>query len=143
VLAAIALRQLDKVEPHREIRKRQFALYDEAVAELDGITPLARDERDVHALHLYVVKVDPERAGATRDDYQQALRAENISTSIHFLPVHRLTYYRERYPEQPRLPVAERAGDQIMSLPLSPAHSDEDIGDVIAALRRVYERFTS
>ena len=143
VLAAIALRQLDKVERHREIRLRQFALYDEAVAELDGITPLARDQRDVHALHLYVVKVDAERAGATRDEYQRALRDENISTSIHFLPVHRLTYYRERFPDQPRLPVAERAGDQIMSLPLSPAHSDEDIGDVVSALRRVHERFIS
>jgi dTDP-4-amino-4,6-dideoxygalactose transaminase len=143
VLAAIALRQLDKVERHREIRLRQFRRYDEAVADLDGITPLARDARDVHALHLFIVKVDPERAGASRDEYQRALREENISTSIHFLPVHRLSWYRERLRSQPPLPVAERAGDQIMSLPLSPAHSDEDIGDVIAALRRVYERFVS
>jgi dTDP-4-amino-4,6-dideoxygalactose transaminase len=143
VLAAIALCQLDKVERHREIRQRQFALYDDALAGLAGITPLARDDRDVHALHLYVVRVDPERAGATRDEYQQALREENIATSIHFLPVHRLTYYRERYPEQPRLPIAERAGDEIFSLPLSPAHSDDDIGDVIAALHRVHERFTT
>jgi dTDP-4-amino-4,6-dideoxygalactose transaminase len=143
VLAAIALCQLDKVEKHGEIRRRQFALYDEAVGELDGITPLARDERDLHALHLYIVRIDPERAGATRDDYQRALREENIATSIHFLPVHRLTYYRERFPAQPPLPIAERAGDEIMSLPLSPAHSDDDIGDVIAALHRVHERFTS
>ena len=143
VLAAIALCQLDKVERHREIRQRQFALYDDALAGLDGITPLARDDRDVHALHLYIVRVDPERAGATRDEYQQALREENIATSIHFLPVHRLTYYRERYPEQPRLPIAERAGDEIFSLPLSPAHSDDDIGDVIAALHRVHERLTT
>ena len=143
VLAAIALCQLDKVDRHREIRRRQFALYDEAVSGLDGITPLARDDRDVHALHLYVVRIDRDRAGATRDEYQRALREENISTSIHFLPVHRLTYYRERFPDQPQLPVAERAGDEIVSLPLSPAHSDEDIGDAIAALRRVYERFTS
>ena len=143
VLAAIALCQLDKVERHREIRQRQFDLYDMAVAELDGITPLARDERDVHARHLYIVRIDRERAGATRDDYQRALREENISTSIHFLPVHRLTYYRERFPEQPSLPVAERAGDEILSLPLSPAHSDDDIADAIAALRRVYERLTS
>ena len=143
VLASIALVQLDKVERHREIRRRQFGLYDEAVAELQGITPLARDDRDVHALHLYIVRVDPDRAGATRNEYQQALREENISTSIHFLPVHRLTYYRERFPEQPRLPIAERAGDEILSLPLSPAHTDDDIGDVIAALQRVHERFTS
>jgi dTDP-4-amino-4,6-dideoxygalactose transaminase len=142
VLAAIALCQLDKVEAHREIRQRQFALYDEAVGELDGITPLARDERDVHALHLYIVRVDSE-VGASRDEYQRALREENISTSIHFLPVHKLTWYRERLRDQPPLPVAERAGDEILSLPLSPAHSDDDIGDAIAALRRVHERFTS
>jgi dTDP-4-amino-4,6-dideoxygalactose transaminase len=143
VLASIALCQLDKVDVHREIRQRQFALYDEAVADLDGITPLVRDERDVHALHLYIVRVDRQRAGASRDEYQRALRDENIATSIHFLPVHKLSYYRERFPEQPALPVAERAGDEVMSLPLSPAHSDDDIADVIAALRRVHERFTS
>jgi dTDP-4-amino-4,6-dideoxygalactose transaminase len=142
VLATIALCQLDKVEQHGEIRRRQFAAYDEAVAELPGITPLTRDDRDVHALHLYVVRVDPETAGATRDEYQRALAEENIATSIHFLPVHKLTFYRERFPDQPALPVAERAGDEILSLPLSPAHSDDDIADAVAALRRVHERFT-
>ncbi len=142
VLAAIALCQLDKVDRHAEIRARQFAAYDEAVAELDGITPLARDDRDVHALHLYVIRIDAQAAGASRDEYQRALAEENIATSIHFLPVHTLTWYRERFPDQPSLPVAERAGDEVLSLPLSPAHSDDDIADVIAALRRVHERFT-
>jgi dTDP-4-amino-4,6-dideoxygalactose transaminase len=142
VLAAIALCQLDKVDRHTEIRARQFAAYDEAVAELDGITPLARDDRDVHALHLYVIRIDAQAAGASRDEYQRALAEENIATSIHFLPVHTLTWYRERFPDQPSLPVAERAGDEVLSLPLSPAHSDDDIAHVIAALRRVHERFT-
>jgi dTDP-4-amino-4,6-dideoxygalactose transaminase len=142
VLASIALCQLDKVERHAEIRRRQFAAYDDAVAELPGITPLTRDERDVHALHLYVVRIDPESAGATRDEYQRALAEENIATSIHFLPVHKLTFYRERFPDQAPLPVAERAGDEILSLPLSPAHSDDDIADAVAALRRVHDRFT-
>ena len=91
VLAAIALVQLDKLERHREIRLRQFALYDEALAGLDGIAALARDPRDVHALHLYVVRIDAARAGGTRDEYQRALDEELISTSIHFLPVHRLS----------------------------------------------------
>ena len=47
----------------------------------------------------------------------------------------------KRFAGQPPLPVAERAGDQVLSLPLSPAHSDDDIADVVAALRRVHERF--
>jgi dTDP-4-amino-4,6-dideoxygalactose transaminase len=142
VLASIALVQLGKVQRHGEIRARQFALYDEAVAELDGIEPLARDPRDTHALHLYVVRIDAERAGASRDEYQRALADENIGSSIHFLPVHTLTAYRERFPEQPPLPVAERAGAEVLSLPLSPAHSDDDIRDAIGAVRRVHTRFT-
>jgi dTDP-4-amino-4,6-dideoxygalactose transaminase len=141
VLATIANVQLDKLERHRAIREQQFALYDEAVAELDGIRPLARDERDVHALHLYIVRIDAERAGASRDDYQRALADELVSTSIHFLPVHRLSWYRER--GQAECPVAERAGDEVLSLPLSPAHLDDDIRDAIDALRLVHARFTA
>ena len=143
VLAAIALVQLDKVDHHASIRERQFALYDAAVEDLDGIEPLARDPRDKHALHLYIVRIDAQRAGATRDAYQRALAEENIATSIHFLPVHELTYYRHGFPDQQPLPVAERAGSEVLSLPLSPAHSDDDIGDAVSALRRVHERFGS
>ncbi|HEU6445732.1 MAG TPA: DegT/DnrJ/EryC1/StrS family aminotransferase [Gaiellaceae bacterium] len=138
VLAAIALVQVDKLEHHRAIRERHFAAYDEAVASLDGIEPLARDDRDTHALHLYVVRVDPERAGGTRDEYAVLLAEENIATSVHFLPVHTLSAYRELLPEQPALPVAERAGAEVLSLPLSPAHSDDDVADVIDALRRIH-----
>src|ERR671937_638668 len=60
VLAAIALVQLDKIDRHAEIRARQFTMYDDAVAELEGFEPLARDESDTHALHLYVVRIDAE-----------------------------------------------------------------------------------
>ena len=140
VLAAIALVQLDKLPEHTEARERQFALYDDGLAELEGIEPLARDPRDTHARHLYVVRVDPEGFGLTRDELQQALTEERISTSIHFLPVHELTWYRERFPDQPRLPVAERAGAEILSLPLSPAHSEDDIADVVEALIRIRAR---
>jgi dTDP-4-amino-4,6-dideoxygalactose transaminase len=142
VLATIALCQLDKLDRHREIRLRHVAAYDEAVAGLDGIEPLRRDTHDTHAFHLYVVRIVAERAGATRDDYQRALTDEQIGTSIHFLPVHTLSAYRERFPEQPSLPIAERAGAEVLSLPLSPAHSDEDVADAITALRRVHECFT-
>jgi dTDP-4-amino-4,6-dideoxygalactose transaminase len=143
VLAAIALVQFDKLGVHRAIRERQFATYDDGLAGLPGITPLARDERDLHALHLYVVRIDPERAGATRDEYAALLAGENIATSIHFLPVHTLTAYRELLGTPPPLPVAERAGAEVLSLPLSPAHSDEDIADVVAAVRRVHERLVA
>jgi dTDP-4-amino-4,6-dideoxygalactose transaminase len=143
VLAAIALVQFDKLDEHSAARERQFALYDDGLADLPGIAPLSRDPRDVHARHLYVVRIDPEFAGADRDGYQRGLGEELIATSIHFLPVHRLTWFRGRYPDQPPLPVAEQAGDSVLSLPLSPAHADDDIRDAIDAVQRVHARFTA
>ncbi len=145
VLASLALVQLGRIDEHAETRRRHVAAWDAALAELPGITPLARDEHedDVHALHLYVVRFDPGEAGADRDAYQRALTEERIGTSIHFLPVHQLTFYKEQPGGQPELPVAERAGREVLSLPLSPAHSDEDIRDAIDALRRVHARFTA
>jgi dTDP-4-amino-4,6-dideoxygalactose transaminase len=142
VLASIALCQLDKVERHRALRMRQVDLYDAAVADLDGIEPVGRDPRDTHAHHLYPVRIDAALAGATRDEYRFALAEENIGTSVHFLPVHKLSAYRERFPDQPALPVAERAGGELLSLPLSPAHSERDIQDAIDALCRVHVSFT-
>ncbi len=143
VLAAIALVQLDRVEEHARIRERQFALYDEGLEGLEGIVPLERDARDSHARHLYIVRIDAARAGAGRDAYQSALADELIASSIHFLPVHRLTWFRERYPDQPSLPVAERAGDEVLSLPLSPAHSEDDILDAVDAIQRVHARLSA
>ena len=69
---------------------------------------MARDPRDLHAHHLYPVRVSAE-AGATRDAYREALAEENIGTSVHFLPVHLLTAYRERFPDQPAA-AGRRAG---------------------------------
>jgi len=93
----------------------------------------------VHANHLYVVRI----TFADRDEVQRALTDENIGTSIHFLPVHRLSAYRDRLaPHQPDLPVTERAGAEVLSLPLSPAHSDDDVRDAVAALRRVHARLS-
>ncbi|HEX5449654.1 MAG TPA: DegT/DnrJ/EryC1/StrS family aminotransferase, partial [Gaiellaceae bacterium] len=136
VLASIALVQLDKVEQHAEIRRRHFALYDEGLAGLAGVEAVARDPRDTHANHLYVLRI----TFAARDDVQRALAEENIGTSIHFLPVHQLSAYRGF--AHPPLPVSERAGAEVLSLPMSPAHSDDDVRDVVAAFRRVHERLS-
>ncbi len=137
VLSSIALVQLDKVEEHAAVRRRHIAIYEEGVADLEGVDVVARDPRDVHANHLFVVRI----TFADRDEVQRALTEENIGTSIHFLPVHRLSAYRDRLAaHQPALPVTERAGSEVLSLPLSPAHSDDDVRDAVAALRRVHAR---
>jgi dTDP-4-amino-4,6-dideoxygalactose transaminase len=142
VFAAVALVQLDKLEAHAAVRARQFALYDQGLADLDGIVPLERDPRDRHAYHLYVVRIREDEAGGTRDDYAASLAEHGIGSSVHFLPVHRLTWFRERYPEQPSLPIAERAGDEVLSLPLSARHTDADIERAVDVIRATHARLT-
>ena len=69
-------------------------------------------------------------------EIQARLREENIGTGLHFLPVHRTRYYR-RLLGRIRLPVTERAGDRILSLPLHPRMTESDVEDVAAALETV------
>src|SRR5581483_5188337 len=69
VLASIALVQLRKVADHGAVRRRHVALYDEGIADLDGVERVARDPRDEHANHLYVVRI----TFADRDEVQRAL----------------------------------------------------------------------
>ncbi|MDX6628951.1 MAG: hypothetical protein QOH00_1197 [Gaiellales bacterium] len=141
--AGVALGQLHRLEEHHERRVAQAERYDEGLAGLPGITPLGRrlGPAGVHGWHIYVVRIAREEAGAGRDAYAEALGEEGIGTGLHFLPVHDLTYFRASHPTAP-LPVAEAAGAQVLSLPLSPAHSLSDVDDVVAAVRRLHAHFT-
>ena len=142
--AGVALGQLHKLEEHHARRAAQTARYDEGLAGLPGITPIGRrlGPGSRHAHHLYVIRVDPELAGGDRDAYADALKDAEIGSGLHFLAVHELTWYRNRNPEL-RLPHAELAARQVLSLPLSPAHSLDDIDDVIGVLRDAHAARTS
>ena len=68
----------------------------------------------------------------------RALRAENIGVSVHYLPVHLHPFYRERFGTDRGLcPAAEEAADRLLTLPLFPQMTDEDVADVVAAVRKV------
>jgi UDP-4-amino-4-deoxy-L-arabinose-oxoglutarate aminotransferase len=140
VLAAIALVQLDKLDRHARSASATSSSTTPRSPSWTGSSRSPRDPRDVHALHLYVVRVDPSAPARTRDEYQRALATRTSARRIHFLPVHQLTAYREL--SRAAAAAGRRARRrEVLSLPLSPAHSDDDIADAIAALRRVHERF--
>jgi dTDP-4-amino-4,6-dideoxygalactose transaminase len=142
--AGVALGQLHRIEEHHERRAAQVARYEEGLAGLAGITPLGRKlgPGARHANHLYVIRVDAALAGGDRDAYAEALREAEIGSGLHFLAVHELTWYRQRNPDL-RLPHAELAARQVLSLPLSPAHSLDDIDDVIGVLRAAHAARTA
>ncbi len=136
--AALGLHQLAKLDRFIERRARIAALYTEAFADLDALaTPAVRPDVR-HAWHLYTLLLRPERMTIDRDRFIEELTAEQIGTSVLFRPLHLHSYYREAlgYPEG-RFPVSEDVFGGAVSLPLSPKMSDEDVLDVIAAVRRV------
>jgi dTDP-4-amino-4,6-dideoxygalactose transaminase len=139
--AAVALPKFERLERLYETRAALVERYDRGLAELEGIEPIERPPFGRHAHHLYVVRIDPGAAGGDRDRYAAALMAENIATGLHFLPVHGLTWYRENL-QQVSLPATEAAGETVLSLPLGGAHTERDVDDVLAAVRKLHAAFT-
>mgnify|MGYP000848493240 FL=1 len=138
IQASLGIHQLARLEGFIKTRRRYARLYDEAFAEVPEIrTP--RVNSDVgHAWHLYVIQLDLERLTIDRAGFIEALRAENIGTSVHFIPVHLHPFYRQRYGcKLGDYPNAEHIYAGIVSLPLYPKMSEDDVLDVVAAVRRV------
>jgi dTDP-4-amino-4,6-dideoxygalactose transaminase len=138
IQASLGLVQLTKIEKMQAIRSRYAAMYNEAFASLPEIrVPVVRPEVE-HAWHLYVIQIDPQALAIDRAQFIEALRAENIGTSVHFIPVHLHPYYRETFGYQRGdYPIAEAVYDRIISLPLYPKMTEADVQSVIAAVRRV------
>jgi dTDP-4-amino-4,6-dideoxygalactose transaminase len=134
--AAIGMHQMARVEPYWQ---RRLAIWQRYVRELADLpiglpAPLPADER--HALHLFVLQVDAARCGVSRDDMLMALHRQNIGTGVHYRSVPSLRVYRERFGWKPEAwPNAHAIGERTLSLPLSARLSDDDVGDVIAAVR--------
>jgi len=136
--AALGLGQLRRVEENWRIRERLVMLYNEGLSEVPGLTipalePLAPGDR--HAWHLYTIALDLEGMTIGRAAFIDALQARNIGSGIHYTALHMQGYYRERYGyKRGDLPNAEWVSDRTVSLPLSPAMTEQDVEDVIAAV---------
>jgi len=114
--------------------------YQEAFSRLSEIEVPADRDYARHAWHLYIIKLNLEKISINRSEFIEQLKAENIGTSVHFIPVHLHPYYRETYGyKRGDLPQAEAVFDRIVSLPLFPKMSDQDVEDVIAAVQRIIE----
>jgi dTDP-4-amino-4,6-dideoxygalactose transaminase len=142
--AALGLRQLDRLDAMQRRRQAIVAQYDEALGGLAELeTPHTRPEVD-SAWHIYLLRLREGALRIGRDRFVDELAARNIGASVHFIPVHLHTYYRERYGARPEeFPVAEREFGRMLSLPLSPAHSDADVADVIEAVTGVVHEFAA
>ena len=139
--AALGLSQLRRIDAINGARARLAALYDESFREIPEIRPLAKPTGydSVHAHHLYVVRVDTPKID--RNTFMAELKKRNIGTGLHFRCAHLQKYYREHFHFAPgMLPHTEYNSDRICSLPLFPGMNDEDVRDVVAAIKDTLAR---
>ena len=140
---ALGLSQLRKLDQWLARRRAIAAQYDAAFRELFTIRPLAVLPGVEHAYHLYVVQLDMKRLRTSRAEVFAALRAEGIGVNVHYIPVHLHPYYREHQGTAAGLcPRAEAAYERILSLPMFPLMSDQDVQDVIEAVHKVVAEYS-
>lgn len=138
IQCALGISQLRRLPWSLERRRAIAKRYDKAFANTPGIEPLTVSPEVAHAYHLYVVRLDPERIGMDRATAFRLLRELGIGVNVHYIPVYLHPYYRKLLGTHPGIcPVAEAAYDRILSLPMYPAMSDDEVQRVIRAVRYV------
>jgi dTDP-4-amino-4,6-dideoxygalactose transaminase len=141
VQSAIGIHQLRKLPSMQAHRRRLVGIYLERLANVPGLRlPVEREEVE-SSWHLFVLRVDESVCGISRDDFIKELAARNVGTSVHYTPVHMMSFYRDKYGYQPEdFPVTYRNFEQIVSLPLSAGHSVDQIEYVCDAVLDVLQR---
>jgi perosamine synthetase len=134
--AAIGREQLRRLPAWQQRRAAIAARYDAQLAGLEGLELPPRPEADAHAWHLYIVRIHPRPFGIDRDTAAERLAEADIGTSVHFIPVHHLPYFRNLLGLEAcgELSAADQIFPRLLSLPMFPGLTDSDVDRVCEAL---------
>lgn len=142
ISAVLGIRQLERLETFNKKRADLAKLYTEKLSEIEEILPLSTPSYDfTHSWHLFIVRLDIEKAGFSRDEFMQKLKEKHIGTGLHFRAVHLQKYYMEVMGMKAgMLPHTEWNSERICSLPLFPDMTVEDVDDVVNAIKDVLKK---
>ncbi len=139
ISAVLGIGQLARVDKFNSRRTQLAMKYRERLSEVDEILPLYDPSCPMkHSWHLFVVRLDTDKAGLSRDDFMRELKARNIGTGLHYRAVHLQRYYTESMgTHRGMLPNTEWNSDRICSLPLFPDMTFDDVDDVVKTIKEV------
>jgi UDP-4-amino-4-deoxy-L-arabinose-oxoglutarate aminotransferase len=139
IAAALGLQQLSRVDTLNIKRTELATQYRRRLSEIEEVIPLRDPPYPIqHAWHLFIVRLDIDKAGLSRDEFMARLKQRNIGTGLHFRAAHLQKYYRETMGiRRGTLPNTEWNSDRICSLPLFPDMTPDDVGDVVDAIKDV------
>jgi len=140
---ALAKSQIKKLAYWVKKRQDIAKSYDTAFANMPEISPLALRKDVSHAYHLYVIRLNLEKIRTCKATIFNSLRAEGIGINVHYIPVHLHPFYQQKFNTRPGMfPHAEKAYEEIISLPIFPKMDDNDICDVINAMEKVIRAYS-
>lgn len=139
--AALGIHQLRRLEAFHRRRQEVARAYHEAFGAVPALEPPTERPDVVSSWHLYVLRLRPEHLSIDRNAFIEELKARNIGTSVHYRPLHMMSYYRDKYGFAPDdYPVSRDAFERMLSIPLHPRLDADDVADVIDAVLDIVER---
>ena len=139
--AALLLSQLKKLDRFAERRKEIVRRYNEAFQMLPEIIVQEEIPESDTCRHLYIIRLDLERLACTRRQFYDAMAAENVQCQIHYVPVYWFPYYRHLGYKKGLCPNAEEIYKGIVSIPLYPRMTGQDVEDVIRAVEKIVQHY--
>lgn len=133
---ALGLSQLSRLPEWVERRREIAAMYDAEFAAMEGLNPLGKQAGAEHAYHLYVINLDGEKRSEKRKQVFDYLRSHGLGVQVHYIPVHLHPYYKDNFgTHEGMCPVAEKAYNGLISLPMFPLMEDEDVEQVVETVK--------
>ena len=141
IQAALILSQLDKLPMFSKRRKEIVARYNEAFSEIPELFVQQEIPESDTTRHLYILRICPEKLNIDRAGFFAAMGAENINCNVHYIPVYYHPYYEHLGYRRGLCPKAEKLYDEILSLPLYYGLTDQDVDDVIHAVKKIVDYY--
>ncbi|MEK4076508.1 UDP-4-amino-4,6-dideoxy-N-acetyl-beta-L-altrosamine transaminase [Paenibacillus sp. FSL M7-0656] len=142
IQAALGVSQMNKLDQFVKRRREIAEQYDRELAGIKGLVLPYQHEGSNSSWHIYVTRWLPEVLNGTRKEFFEALRNLNIGVNVHYIPVYLQPYYQKLGYEPGLCPNAEHYYNTAITLPLYPRMSEQDVKDVINAVRKVVHDFS-
>ena len=135
--AALIVSQMSKLEMFAKRRKEIVKKYNEAFSNIPELIVQKEIPESDTCRHLYIIRLALDKLTCTRREFFDAMSAENVQCQVHYVPVYWFPYYRHLGYQKGICPKAEAVYQEIMSIPLYPKMTDQDVEDVIHAVKKV------
>lgn len=140
IQAALGIQQIKRIEEYSKRRREIWQRYKTELKDLPLLLPPEPAENTRHAYHLFTVLLDIDNAGISRDTLLSELHKRNIGTGVHYIALHLHPFYQEAFGyKEGDFPNAEFISERTLSIPFSAKLTDEDVSDVIHALKEILQ----